>query len=795
VGLNHVNQLADNDLRLVTLGGLALEGGADDAATLSRQRRKLAVLVVLALAKRPLGREALVAMFWGEQDEARARHSLTEALSHIRRAVGREAIAVRITDVALDAPALHVDAVEFAEAAAAGDHARATALYRGAFLDGVHLDDAPAFTDWTDRNRARLQGLFVRSATAECLALARARRWAECATLAERWLDADPTSADAALYRLNALKAEGDRPALMQAVAEYQRLCALLERDFGIAPDAAVTTLADEAARRLASLPLSAPVVAARHAVAPSPHDAHTPPDLVGVGALGEPARTVPARRRAIIVTAAAVVLVAAAALAYTWRDRSDRSPDGISPLERGGVALTVLRFANIGGDSSSAYLADGLTEELSEALGGVSGVRIIASGDTRPERDARARAAFARSVGADAAVDGSVRASGGRVRVTVRMLGAERADQLWSETYERPAGDALAIEREIATAVVGALQSRLGATVGAVVPRPAVDAETYDLYLRGRYFHNRSGVAALDRAAEYYRRAIDRDSTYAPAWAGLAGALLTKFNWGFSYGETVTPARAFIERALALDPALSEAHATYAQMLRDDWRWNDSARELERALVLNPSDVTALHALAHLYFALQRPADALDVSRRAIALDPTNPRIGMHLCVAHVVARQYTEALAACRRGIELDPGFPDSHAKLGWVLMRLGRYDEARREIEREMSTAGRTPGYLIELALLDVYDGKAARGRALADSVLRSTPPGRLQYPLLSLVYGKLGDRRQTLAMLENAVTTHADEVEEIVIAPELDAFRSDPVYREVVRKLGLAREGAR
>lgn len=121
----------------------------------------------------------------------------------------------------------------------------------------------------------------------------------------------------------------------------------------------------------------------------------------------------------------------------------------------------------------------------------------------------------------------------------------------------------------------------------------------------------------------------------------------------------------------------------------------------------------------------------------------------------------------------------------------MRLGRYGEARRELEREMSTSGRTSGYLIQLALLDVYDGHAARGRALADSVLMSTPGARLQYPLLALVYAKLADRPRTLAMLESAVTAHADEAEEIVIAPELDAFRDDPVYLRAVQALRLSK----
>ena len=782
MGLNHVNQLTHNDLRLVTLGGLTIDGGGEEVAVLNRQRRKLAVFVLLALCRRPMSRDSLVGMFWGDQDEARARHSLTEALSHIRRALGRDALATRLTEVALATPSrVQVDALDLAEAAAAGDHARAVALYRGPFLDGVHLDDAADFNDWADSQRARLQGLFVRSAAQVCLASARSRRWQECAAVAEQWIAADPTSVDAALYRLNALKAEGDRPALVRMLAEYERLRVMWRRDFELAPDSRVTALADEVAGRVESLP---PASATEEA----PREAATAVASIASRAEPAPAIQVFAARagrggRRLTAIGVGLGVVAATAFAWAWRSRVAATPVS------GGVALTVMPFAYSGSDSTNAYLAEGLTEELSAGLGGVSGVRIIASGGGAPPADGRARAQRARSVGADAIVEGSVRSSSGRVRVTVRLVSAANADQLWAATYEQESSDPLAVERAITTSVVSALESRLGANVGAVAVARPVDPVTHDLYLRGRYFHNRSGVAALDRAAEYYRRAIERDSTYAPAWAGLAGVSLTKFNWGFSYGESVTPARTFVERALALDPWLSEAHATYSQLLRDDWRWQDAARELERALTLNPSDVTARHALSHLYFALQRPADALVEAHRAIALDPLNPRIGMHLCVAHLVAREYAEALVACRRGIELDPSFPDSHAKMAWVSLRLGRLEEARGELEREMAATGRTPAYLIQLALIDVYDGNAGRARALADSLRASTPPARLQYPLIAMVYAKLGDRRRTLEMLDEAVTSHADEVEEIVIEPEFDSLRSDPAFRDVVRRIGL------
>ena len=180
--------MPDNAFRLLTLGRLALVGAAGDVdEALNTRRRKVALLAVLALAKRPVSRDALVEMFWGDQDEVRARHSLSDAISHLRRVIGREAITTTRAEAALspDAP-LAVDAVELADAVARREYARAVALYEGPFLDGVYVGGAPSFEQWVARERTRLETLFLQACNKECLALARARRWEECAAVAER---------------------------------------------------------------------------------------------------------------------------------------------------------------------------------------------------------------------------------------------------------------------------------------------------------------------------------------------------------------------------------------------------------------------------------------------------------------------------------------------------------------------------------------------------------------------------------------------------------------------------------
>src|SRR5262245_5298014 len=207
-GYHFVRSSRVDTFTLVTLGRLTLlSPRGDESESLSKRRLKLALLAVLATAKRPLSRATLVEMFWGDQDESRARHSLSDALSHLRRELGRSAIATHETDVSLapDAPVV-IDAVMFADAADAKNYARATELYAGPFLDGVEIEAGPSFEQWVTRERRRLETAFLNACAHQCLAYARAREWERCGALASRWLDAAPLSVDAALFRLNAVK-------------------------------------------------------------------------------------------------------------------------------------------------------------------------------------------------------------------------------------------------------------------------------------------------------------------------------------------------------------------------------------------------------------------------------------------------------------------------------------------------------------------------------------------------------------------------------------------------------------
>lgn len=258
---------------LVTLGRVALvDGSGSEVADLRTRPRKLALLAYLALAGRPVPRAQLVEIFWGDRDEDRARASLSEALSHLRRTLGRDALPAYSSDAGL-APgfALTVDVLDLEAAARTGDHARVLALHRGPFLDGLHIPDAATFDRWVERQRGRAAD---RHAVA-CGALARARIEAgdhdEAARLAGRWLDHAWDSHDAASLLVRALAAPGSRLALTRAAAAYRRHAQRLADELGTTPAPSLAAFARELESRIAALPPDEPAIPAIDATTAKP--------------------------------------------------------------------------------------------------------------------------------------------------------------------------------------------------------------------------------------------------------------------------------------------------------------------------------------------------------------------------------------------------------------------------------------------------------------------------------------------------------------------------------------------
>lgn len=310
--------------RLLTLGRLALLApSGDEDRSLGTRRRKLAVLAYLALARRPVSRDTLVELFWGDQDEERARHSLSDALSHLRRALGADAISAGRAEIVFNqSAALTLDITELQAAASAKRWNEVVALYAGPFLDAVHVQDSPRWEQWVTQQRTSAERAFETAARAECARLAAAEEWGACAALAQRWLEQLPLAQDAAAHLLDGLTRAADTPAdgARQALDAFTLWRRRLESEYDLSPEPALV------ARAEALEAIAAPVLPS----APAPPALPTAPPLdESVEQPTEPAAppaTPPTRPRWHLALAAVALLVLSLGAVAMRGNRTERA-------------------------------------------------------------------------------------------------------------------------------------------------------------------------------------------------------------------------------------------------------------------------------------------------------------------------------------------------------------------------------------------------------------------------------------------------------------------------------------
>jgi DNA-binding SARP family transcriptional activator/TolB-like protein len=382
------NTLPSNGFRLITLGALKLvdrHGETDQA--LAKRRRKLAVLAVLGLSRRPTSRDRLAEMFWGDEEETRKRHSLSDALSNLRRVLGPESITTRQFDVTLSpACELTIDALELVEAAQQRDHARVVALYQGPFLGSLEVAPSTTFDQWASRIGEELRRHWLDACSHQCLSLARARKWDECAILARRWLDADPKSADSALYVLNALKAPGTVEAYQSALDEYAMLEQRLDREFHQTPSPDVAQLAASIREKLNALRKE--VAATPPVVIPSEaRNPHRPEREPSVGRMRIPrltARDDTSRYRSRLAAIPLAASLFLSATSFTFQTERPQRTEGSRP------SVAIVDIRNLSGDSATAWLELGLPQLVGTEIARLPEIEVVS-----PERIRQAREAL----------------------------------------------------------------------------------------------------------------------------------------------------------------------------------------------------------------------------------------------------------------------------------------------------------------------------------------------------------------------------------------------------------------
>ena len=447
--------------------------------------------------------------------------------------------------------------------------------------------------------------------------------------------------------------------------------------------------------------------------------------------------------------------------------------------------SIAVLPFVNMSSDPGNEYFSDGLSEELLNLLAKLPELRVI--GRTSSFQF-KGRNEDLRVIGEKLNVahilEGSVRKSGEKVRITAQLIKAADGSHLWSETYDRTLDDIFVVQDDIAGEVVKALKLTLLGTALTTRSKPQ-DSEAYNLALQGRFFLDRRSREDLKRAVEYFRRSRERDPGYAPAWAGLSEAYSVQANNGFvPLGDGYRQAREAAEKALALDPQLVDAHLAMGRIQNAyDWDWEAADTSYRRALALEPGSSRALRFLSRQALTLGRWNEAIELANEAIECDPLRPTSYSNFGLALLAVNRDTEAEAAFRKTLELDPEGASRHLFLGRTLLLQGKADAALREMQQESEEVWRLSGLPLAFHAL----GRRSESDA-ALAVLKAKHAGEAAYQI-GEVHAFRGEADLAFEWLERAYDQRDGGLSDIKSDRLMRGLVDDPRYKAFLRKLKL------
>ncbi|HSJ14503.1 MAG TPA: BTAD domain-containing putative transcriptional regulator [Longimicrobiales bacterium] len=764
-------------------GGASIEGEDGPLGGPAARRHRLALLALLA-ATHPgsLSRDKLVGLLWPKSTSDHARNLLNQAVHAVRKALGPGAIVSAGDELRLAAGAVRCDIVMFREALAAGDPARAVALYSGCFLDGFFLSSAPEFDFWVEQEREGFARAYAQQLE-QLAGIAQAR--SDLAGAVEWWsrLCAQvPHSSRAVLRLMHALEAVGDRAGAIRQAGVHR---ALLEQEFGADPDPEIVSLAERLRKATVNVPAAAgPVAASTPADTGAAEPDHGHGDDVSLEpmrtASESPVPTAPVRRVAwrAVALAITVIMGTTAFLASIWLREANPQPGAAAEA---GVAsrrsIAVLPFENLSGNEDDATFASGIHTDLITALSGVSTLTVISRGSVLPYSD---RSKPLPQIGAELDVDvlleGSVRKEGESVRINVQLSDARTGQVLWGNGYERELtiGNIFALQREITERIAASLQVSLVAAERERIGRPPTESLT-----AYQYYHESSAVLNDTRAANLeserlLRLALAVDSTFAPAWAFLA----VNYSWRPLYlGFQATAwdsALVFVERALTADPNLAHGYAALAALTGHQGHLERSVRAARQALQRDPSSSFAMRRLAEAYRERGAFAEALHYHRASVRLSPHaltyRTWLGLtyqHIGERHIAERWYRGVLA-------VRPDYLSAHMHMAVLFLQVDEPDSAihyagRLAFAHPNDTHALMTAAMVGHFLRDPEKVKRHANRAVhlaAGAAVRSVQ-STLATTLLAFVHLEAGDRvradslfHESLAFLESMIAQGTD-----------------------------------
>lgn len=469
-------------------------------------------------------------------------------------------------------------------------------------------------------------------------------------------------------------------------------------------------------------------------------------------------------------------------------------------PFPEGVPSIAVLPFVSMARDQENEIFADGLSEELLNLLAKVPGLRVAARTSSS---QFKGKTGDVESIGERLKVatilEGSVRRSGKRVRITAQLIRVDGGYHLWSQMYDRQLEDIFAVQDDIAESVVRELRAALlgekpdskteaqvRAEVAAAAKGRGESARAYQVHQQGRFFVDRNTSEDVAKGIRYFQRTLRLAPGSALAWAGLSTAYATQASQGWvPVGEGYSRSREAALRALELEPDLAEGHTALGWIrMSYDWDWNGAESSFARALALAPGNAAVVRAAAVLAGYLGRSEEAIALDRRAVALDPLSVRTHNNLGLHCLRAGRLEEAEASLLTAVELSPQSGVTRYFHGLVQLLQGRADRAVAEFERVQDEALR----LLGLALARATLGQSAESQALLDELIDKYQEDSACQ--IAEVYAFRGDRDRAFEWLERAYAQRDGGLCELVTNPLLRSLHEDPRWGALLGRMGIS-----
>jgi TolB-like protein/Flp pilus assembly protein TadD len=450
---------------------------------------------------------------------------------------------------------------------------------------------------------------------------------------------------------------------------------------------------------------------------------------------------------------------------------------------------LAVLPLENLSPDPNEEYFADGLTEELISTISNVSGLSVISRTSVKQyKKTSKKLLDIGQDLGAGTILEGSVRKAGNKIRVAIQLIEVKEDKHLWAQNYYRELEDVFAIQSDIAERVAKALEVKvLGEERRRLDERGSKNTEAFTLYMKGRSAYHEGTERGVRRAVEYFDRAVQQDAEFAPAYVGLADCYYFLGGTYTRVAEGLAKAKENLDKALALNPDLGEAHAFLGHWLGNELKWEEAEAEFRKALELTPSYADAHRRYAGLLLSRGRLDDALREAKKAQELDPLSI-----LCMNRVAQvlhyrREYDQAIEQCKRVLLMEPrqltaliGITLSYACKSMSKEAEVWFSKSKEVIERSPESRGYLPALLAAV-------GRLQEARALMKEVEQDpqTSPVAIAY-----YHTWVGDTDLAFEFLEKGYEARDRLLFDIKVDPAYDRLRPDPGYAVLLQKLHLA-----